>query len=145
MKATHESAMNAAQREFTEALEKERRLSAEKVESMREEQKVSSVATSLNQKGLGMVSEEDVDGVMVSKLQEEKDREIQKIVQALLLEKQNVQNQVENELESIGLELRTKIATLESALNASQQSLTRSTAEWSARMENLKKQSESEV
>ena len=43
------------------------------------------------------------------------------------------------------LELRTKIATLESALNASQQSLTRSTAEWSARMENLKKQSESEV
>ena len=137
--------MNAAQREFTEALEKERRLSAKKVESMREEQKVSSAATSVNQKGLGMVSEEDVDGVMVSKLQEEKDREIQKIVQALLLEKQNVQNQVENELESIGLELRTKIATLESALNASQQSLTRSTAEWSARMENLKKQSESEV
>ena len=144
MKATHESAMNAAQREFTEALEKERRLSAKKVESMREEQKVSSAATSLNQKGLGMASEEDVD-VMVSKLQEEKDREIQKIVQALLLEKQNVQNQVENEFESIGLELRTKIATLESALNASQQSLTRSTAEWSARMENLKKQSESEV
>ena len=145
MKATHESAMNAAQREFTEALEKERRLSAKKVESMREEQKVSSAATSVNQKGLGMVSEEDVDGVMLSKLQEEKDREIQKIVQALLLEKQNVQNQVENEFESIGLELRTKIATLESALNASQQSLTRSTAEWSARMENLKKQSESEV
>ena len=47
-----------------------------------------------------MVSE-DVDGVMLSKLQEEKDREIQKIVQALLFEKQNVQNQVENEFESI--------------------------------------------
>ena len=115
-----------------EALEKERRLVAKKVESMREEQKVSSAATSVNQKGLGMVSEEDVDGVMLSKLQEEKDREIQKIVQALLLEKQNVQNQVENEFESIGLELRTKIATLESALNASQQSLTRSTLKWSA-------------
>ena len=32
MKATYESAMNAAQREFTQALEKERQLSAEKKE-----------------------------------------------------------------------------------------------------------------
>jgi hypothetical protein len=43
----------------------------------------------------------------------------------------------ERELESIGVELRTKTATLESALNASQQSLTQTASEWSLRQKDI--------
>ena len=114
MRATYESAMNAAQREFTEALEKERNLSAEKIESWEKEQTTPPpvVLSSSSEPEGGMMSEEDV-VAMVSKLQEEKDREIQKVVQALLSE--NLAREA-----SLRYDNKVQKATSESALVAAQ-------------------------
>ena len=115
MRATYESAMNAAQREFTEALEKERNLSAEKIESWEKEHPTTpppDVSSSSSEPEGGMMSEEDV-VAMVSKLQEEKDREIQKVVQALLSE--NLAREA-----SLRYDNKVQKATSESALVAAQ-------------------------
>ena len=113
MRATYESAMNA-KREFTEALEKERNLSAEKIESWEKEQTTPPpvVLSSSSEPEGGMMSEEDV-VAMVSKLQEEKDREIQKVVQALLSE--NLAREA-----SLRYDNKVQKATSESALVAAQ-------------------------
>ena len=115
MRATYESAMNAAQREFTEALEKERNLSAEKIESWEKEHPTTpppDVSSSSSEPEGGMMSEEDV-VAMVSKLQEEKDREIQKVVQALLSE--NLAREA-----SLRYDNKVQKATSESALVVAQ-------------------------
>ena len=129
MKATYESAMNAAQREFTQALEKERQLSAEKKERSATPVSVASVAA----KGGGMVSEEDV-VAMVSKLQEEKDREIQKVVQALLSE--NLAREA-----SLRYDNKVQKATSESALIAAQNQIETELSAYRAKFEKYEQKS----
>ena len=129
MKATYESAMNAAQREFTQALEKERQLSAEKKERSATPVSVASVAA----KGGGMVSEEDV-VAMVSKLQEEKDREIQKVVQALLSE--NLAREA-----SLKYDNKVQKATSESALIAAQNQIETELSAYRAKFEKYEQKS----
>jgi len=129
MKATYESAMNAAQREFTQALEKERQLSAEKKERSATPVSVASVAA----KGGGMVSEEDV-VAMVSKLQEEKDREIQKVVQALLSE--NLAREA-----SLRYDNKVQKATSESALIAAQNQIETELSAYRAKIEKYEQKS----
>jgi hypothetical protein len=129
MKATYESAMNAAQREFTQALEKERQLSAEKKE--RSATPVSAASTAA--KGVKMVSEEDV-VAMVSKLQEEKDREIQKVVQALLSE--NLAREA-----SLRYDNKVQKATSESALIAAQNQIETELSAYRAKIEKYEQRS----
>ena len=136
MRATYESAMNAAQREFTEALEKERNLSAEKIESWEKEHPTTpppDVSSSSSEPEGGMMSEEDV-VAMVSKLQEEKDREIQKVVQALLSE--NLAREA-----SLRYDNKVQKATSESALVAAQNQIEIELSAYRAQIESYEQRS----
>ena len=136
MRATYESAMNAAQREFTEALEKERNLSAEKIESWEKEHPTTpppDVSSSSSEPEGGMMSEEDV-VAMVSKLQEEKDREIQKVVQALLSE--NLAREA-----SLRYDNKVQKATSESALVVAQNQIEIELSAYRAQIESYEQRS----
>lgn len=136
MRATYESAMNAAQREFTEALEKERNLSAEKIESWEKEHPTTpppDVSSSSSEPEGGMMSEEDV-VAMVSKLQEEKDREIQKVVQALLSE--NLAREA-----SLRYDNKVQKATSESALVTAQNQIEIELSAYRAQIESYEQRS----
>ena len=127
MKATFESAQGAAQYEFTRALKQERALNREKITEidrlnakMMEKQQVEKI----NGSSFTM-SDNDVIAI-VSKLQEEKDREIQRVVQTLLSEK------FEREAS-----FKVQKATSESALLAAQQQIAKELSEYRAKIESI--------